>query len=363
MLTEAHGNLLAADVEALINTVNTVGVMGKGIALQFKRAFPENFKAYEAACKKKQVKIGEIFVHEIDALEGPRYILNFPTKSHWKANSRLADIEAGLVALRETIINLGIKSVAIPPLGCGNGGLDWRDVRPLIERMLGDLEGVHLLIFSPEGAPKAADMPVRTRRPSMTQRRAALLLALDRYLNRSLGAGLAEDRTLSLLEVQKTAYFLQLSGWNSNWNFVRGIYGPYAKELDQFVSSVEGHLLHGFGDGSIGSRATLEIDDRGLADARRVMEREAEYWRVLERFEKLVEGFEYPYGIELLSTVHYVSTEGMQNNSVNAEYITNKVQSWSPRKRRLFKPTHLIAAYRHLTALNVLGRSVASESG
>ena len=156
MIKPIEGNLLDSNAEAVLNTVNTVGVMGKGIALQFKRAFPDNFQAYEHACKKGEVKLGAMFVHETRALHGPRFIINFPTKSHWKGSSRIEDIRSGLQSLTETIKTLKIKSIAVPPLGCGLGGLDWDDVRPLIEQALEPLPDVEVLLYAPAGTPAAA---------------------------------------------------------------------------------------------------------------------------------------------------------------------------------------------------------------
>ena len=132
MIREMHGNLLADDAVALVNTVNTVGAMGKGIALQFKRAYPDMFRAYERAAKAGELQPGNVHVWETGALDGPRYILNFPTKRHWRAPSRLEDIEAGLADLVRVVDELAIRSIALPPLGCGNGGLDWSVVAPLI---------------------------------------------------------------------------------------------------------------------------------------------------------------------------------------------------------------------------------------
>lgn len=149
MITFHQGNLLTAPVDALVNTVNTVGVMGKGIALMFKEAFPENFRAYAQACKAGEVATGRMFVHATGKLSGPRWIVNFPTKQHWRNPSRIEWIIAGLADLRRVIVESGIRSIAIPPLGCGNGGLDWRDVRPEIERALGELDGVEVMVFEP----------------------------------------------------------------------------------------------------------------------------------------------------------------------------------------------------------------------
>jgi O-acetyl-ADP-ribose deacetylase (regulator of RNase III) len=196
---ETHGNLLKADVDALVNTVNTVGVMGKGIALQFKNAYPANFKAYHRACKSDDVKLGEMFVFDNGQLVRPRWIINFPTKGHWRSNSRINDITAGLSDLRATIHDLGITSIALPPLGCGNGGLAWGDVRPLIVEALEDLD-VDILIFPPSGAPVAADMIVATPRPTLTHGKAALISLIAKYSAVALGA--------SLIEVQKLMYFL-----------------------------------------------------------------------------------------------------------------------------------------------------------
>ena len=150
-LTE--GNILNADAQALVNTVNTVGVMGKGIALQFKKAFPEMFEEYEAACKAKELQPGQMHVFDRGQIFNPRYVINFPTKRHWKGKSKIADIEAGLDALVEELTARGIKSVAIPPLGCGHGGLDWDEVRPLIERAMDRVPGVEALIYIPKGIP------------------------------------------------------------------------------------------------------------------------------------------------------------------------------------------------------------------
>src|SRR4029079_5704301 len=146
MIEIAKGNLLEAPVEALVNTVNTEGIMGKGIALQFKQAYPEMFKAYERACRAKQGRLGRMDVHDLGGLVGgPRWIINFPTKGHWRAKSKLSDIEAGLPDLISKICQLQIRSIAVPPLGCGNGGLNWAQVRPRIEQAFAEIPDVHVL--------------------------------------------------------------------------------------------------------------------------------------------------------------------------------------------------------------------------
>jgi O-acetyl-ADP-ribose deacetylase (regulator of RNase III) len=166
MIVLTRGNLIRAEADALVNTVNCEGFMGKGIALQFKKAFPDNFDAYRRACLAKEVQPGKMFVFPTGSMIGPRYIINFPTKRGWRESSLIEDIESGLTVLVATIRDLRIMSIAVPPLGCGLGGLNWRDVRPRIERAFADLPDVQVILFEPVGAPDARTMPVHTKRPS-----------------------------------------------------------------------------------------------------------------------------------------------------------------------------------------------------
>lgn len=175
MIRISKGNLIETKAEALVNTVNCVGYMGKGIALQFKKAFPENFEAYEKACKAGKVQPGKMLVFETDSMIDPKYIINFPTKRHWRESSRIEDIEAGLKALIGEIRKRHIKSVAVPPLGCGLGKLDWRDVRPMIEGAFAELPEVQVYLFEPTGTPDAKTMPVRTTSPKITVTRALII--------------------------------------------------------------------------------------------------------------------------------------------------------------------------------------------
>lgn len=208
MVEFKSGDILKDDAEALVNTVNCVGVMGRGIALQFKNAFPENFKEYAKACKQGKVQPGKMFVFETGQLTQPRYIINFPTKRHWRGKSRMADIESGLESLVEVLKKKGIRSVALPPLGCGLGGLDWSEVRSRITKALESLEGVHVVVYQPEGAPETDTMAHSRKVPNMTPGRAALVELMDRYLKGLL------DPFVTLLEVHKLMYFMQEAGEN-----------------------------------------------------------------------------------------------------------------------------------------------------
>jgi O-acetyl-ADP-ribose deacetylase (regulator of RNase III) len=152
MIHSTQGDILRDESEAIVNTVNCVGVMGRGIALQFRNAYPENYKAYEKACQRGEVQPGRMFVHETGELTGPRYIINFPTKRHWRGKSRMEDIDSGLEALVELLRKKKIQSIALPPLGSGLGGLDWSEVRPRIVTALGDLNDLKVTIYEPAGA-------------------------------------------------------------------------------------------------------------------------------------------------------------------------------------------------------------------
>ena len=153
MVEYRNGDLFSANTEAVVNSVNCVGVMGRGIALQFKRAFPDNFAAYAAACKRGEVRPGSMFIVPTGQLTNPRYIVNFPTKRHWRGKSRQEDIEAGLAALVPEVRARGIRSIAIPPLGCNLGGLAWPVVRARMQAALEPLDDVAVVIFASGSGP------------------------------------------------------------------------------------------------------------------------------------------------------------------------------------------------------------------
>jgi len=337
MINLMRGNLLDADAEALVNTVNCVGVMGKGIALQFKQAFPGNFNIYERACKAGEVEIGRMLIVPMLDSSNPRYIINFPTKRHWRGKSTLADIELGLEALVREIRDLGVKSIAVPPLGCGNGGLNWGDVRPRIEDAFAELPDVQVLLYEPEGAPAAEAMRVRTKRPTMTHAKAVLLTVMERYH----GVGYR----LSLLEIQKLAYFLQRAGEPLRLKYGRNTFGPYAENLNFVLQATEGHFTRGYGDRS--RTAEIQILPSGIEEANDALSVAAESRARLERVERLIDGFETPHGMELLSTVDWVLHEGsVDPNSL--DHVVAAVHSWNERKRRIFSPREIRIAWERL---------------
>lgn len=332
-----QGNLLTAESEALVNTVNCVGIMGRGVALQFKKAFPDNFRAYEVACQRGEVQPGKMFITERSGLGLPRYLINFPTKRHWKGKSRIEDIELGLLALVADIHRLGISSIALPPLGAGLGGLPWAEVRARIEETLGALNTVQVTVFEPGEAPPAPTNV--TAAPRMTPGRAALVSLMDRYL-----AGLL-DPFVSLLEVQKLMYFLQEAGQELKLTYTKGTYGPYAPDLRHVLRRLEGHLIAGYADGGDDPTKPLDLIPGAREDAAKYLANSPEATARFERVTRLVDGFETPYGMELLSTVHFAATHLSAATSGEALAV---VHEWSDRERQ-FTPAQVDLAWRVLT--------------
>lgn len=348
MIRYARGDILNADAEALVNTVNCVGVMGRGIALQFKRAYPANFKAYAAACERNEIQPGRMFVFNTGELTNPRYIINFPTKVHWRGKSRIEHIEAGLDALVAEIKTREIKSIAVPPLGSGLGGLDWAEVKPLIERAVANLHEVDVVVYEPAERPASA--PTRTAKPQMTVGRAALIALMSRYLRGLL------DPTMSLLEVHKLMYFLQASGEPLRLRFAKAWYGPFAENLRHVLLDIDGHLITGYGGEGDSPDTVLELVPGAADEAEQFLSAKAATQERFDRVAGLVAGFETPYGLELLSTVHWLATE---EGLTEREQIAEAVWAWSHRKRQ-FTREQVDLALDHLERLGWIASPLAA---
>lgn len=342
MIKEVTGDLLKAEAEALVNTVNTVGVMGKGIALQFRQASGNDyFKEYQRACREKELQIGKVHVFHLSAVSNPKYIISFPTKKHWKAKSRIEDIKAGLENLIEVVKKCNIESIAIPPLGCGNGGLDWRDIKPLIVKSFAQISQVEVLLFTPSGSPKADEIKINTKRPNMTVARAALLSLFEQYL--------LPGYRLSMLEIQKLAYFLQEAGEELKLEFVKQQYGPYAEKINHLLQRIDGHFIRGYGDRTQKAiEPTITLMSESLVEAETYLsEQSPTTIQRLEAVFRLIEGFEYPHGMELLSTVHWI----MKKNPAvkdDVSKVINLVHSWNVRKKSIFSPREIELAWERL---------------
>ncbi len=338
MIRFVQGDILQAESEALVNTVNCVGVMGRGIALQFKNVFPANFKAYETACQRGEVQPGRMFVFETGVLTLPRYIINFPTKRHWRGKSRIEDIQTGLAALAEEIRERNIQSIAIPALGSGLGGLDWNEVRPLIERALAALPETEVLVFEPGSVPADSRANRSSNVPRMTTGRAALLGLMNRYLGALL------DPSISLLEIHKLMYLLQAAGEPLRLRYVKAPFGPYAENLRHVLREIEGHLISGYADGGDAPDKQLELVPGAVQDAESFLQAHPATHERFDRVARLVEGFETPFGLELLATVHWVAT---QEHAEDHESIMRATYAWGPRKRR-FTPAQIQLAEERL---------------
>jgi O-acetyl-ADP-ribose deacetylase (regulator of RNase III) len=324
MIELRRGDILKQDAEALVNTVNCVGVMGRGVALQFRRAYPENYQAYREACVRGEVQPGRMFVFDVNRLVNPRLIINFPTKRHWKGKSRIEDVCSGLQDLVRVLQQHKVHSVAVPPLGCGLGGLAWRTVRPLIEEALGALPDLHIYLFEPAGAPPANRMVNRTTTPKMTAGRAALLGLMQRYLS-----GLM-DVSISLLEIHKLMYLLQEAGEPLRLRFAKGPYGPYAQNLRHVLDAIEGHYTSGFGAGDDAPETQIELIGDAVRRSEAFLRDHPATQERFERVSKLIAGFETPFGMELLATVHWVARhEGATTVGESVE----KTYAWGDRKQ------------------------------
>lgn len=333
MIEFKTGDILQADAEALVNTVNCVGIMGRGIALQFKQAFPENFKAYKAACTREEVQPGRMFVFETGFLANPKYIINFPTKRHWRGKSRIEDIDAGLRALVDEIHKRGVRSIAVPPLGSGLGGLDWAEVRPRIEAALGSLH-LQAVVFEPHASAEQRPVKRAAKVPNMTEGRAALIGLIRHYLGGLL------DPFVTLLEVHKLMYFVQEAGQPLRLRYAQAPYGPYAENLRHVLREIEGYFVSGYADGGDAPDKELALVPGAAEDAEGFLAQHAETRARFERVADLVQGFETPFGLELLSSVHWVVT---REKAQTEEEVVQRVYAWNERKRQ-FSPRQIALA-------------------
>ena len=349
MIEITTGDILKADAETLVNTVNCVGVMGRGIALQFKKKFEENFKAYKKACGKGELRLGTVMVHDRGTFLNPRYIINFPTKDHWRGKSKIEDIESGLVALVEEVKRHNIESIAIPPLGCGLGGLDWPEVRSRIEAAFAIVPDVHVMLFEPTGAPTAKSMAKPKKEPSMTVGRAAMISLMRQYLAAVM------DPFVTLLEVHKLMYFLVAYGEPiPRLNFAKGPYGPYSENLRHVLNATEGFFTSGFGDGEDAPDKSIELLGKGIEKAERYLESHLDTKARFEMVAELIAGFETPYGMELLATVHWIADH---EGAKDAAEAVESVHRWSDRKKNLFPCSHIELAWKVLGTNNLLPRA------
>jgi O-acetyl-ADP-ribose deacetylase (regulator of RNase III) len=341
------GNLLEAKTEALVNTVNTVGVMGKGIALQFKERFPHNFKVYADACKKGLVTVGKPLVVKEHTFEGDKLIINFPTKTEWFKKSQYSYIEEGLKELAIIITEHQIKSIAIPPLGCGNGGLKWDKVKPMMDKYLGPMEGVDIIIFEPNDAVKEIlQKEAAKKEVELTPARAMLLYALFRY--ERLG------EIASIFAANKLAYFLQQIGENLKLQFVPYTYGPYAQAVEKVLYALNGKYLNGLEQMNARPFEPLKLNWEKFDEVERYIKTSLspDQMQRLEDLFKVIDGFESTLSLEILASIHYLLSI---NANLTQPELLAKIQSWNERKKNVIKEEYIGIALDHLKSY---GRSL-----
>lgn len=327
------GNILESNAEALVNTVNTVGVMGKGIALQFKERYADNYAQYAAACKRGDVNIGKMFITPTNSMVNPKWIINFPTKQHWMHKSSYEFIKAGLDDLVIQLNERNIKSLAIPPLGAGQGGLDWQKVKSILVEKLSGLD-LDIIIYEP--VTQWQNVKTKSEIPRLTKPRALVLALINRY--RQLGY------EISLLEIQKLAYFLQRMGQTDlKLNYRQFHYGPYAHNLQHLLHQLEnGYLIT---NKSILDSKPLDVVFLNIEQIEHIqafIEKEcnpSEKLR-LKQVEQLINGYESPFGLELLSTVDWIIKENRES-ALEPQLIKEKIKQWSERKDSSFSLDHI----------------------
>lgn len=342
-----QGNLLESGADALVNTVNTVGVMGKGIALMFKERFPENFAAYEAACKAGEIKVGTMFVQSGAEFDGPRWIINFPTKQHWRQPTKLEWIESGLEDLKAIIRAKGIRSIALPPLGCGNGGLEWTEVRPLIEAALNEMDGVDVLIYEP--TEKYQNVAKKKGVERLTPARALIAELVRRYWVLGIEC--------TLIETQKLAWCL---GRNIErlglpdplkLRFRADRYGPYAHQLTKLLEGLDGSYLHcdkRLTDASPFDTIWFEESKRDTVELYLRSTEARVFLPALEATDKLIDGFQSPLGMEALATVDWLVSREKANPTL--EGVRDGLRRWpagedaARRKEKLFDDKLIVLA-------------------
>lgn len=348
MIELKQGDILKANAEALVNTVNCVGVMGRGIALQFKKTFSEQyFKEYKTACDNKELQPGKMLVHDLNRLHNPKYVIDFPTKRHWKGKSKMEDIEAGLQTLVQEIRGRQIGSIAIPPLGCGLGGLQWPDVREKIEQAFQNLTDVQVLLYEPKGAPPAKKMAHTPTTPHLTVGRAALLVLMRRYLSAVM------DPFVTLLEIHKLMYFMQEAGEGLKLQYQKGPFGPYAKNLRHVLNLMEGHFISGYGDAGDNPDRQINLMPDVLPKAEIFLENHPGTCDHFQKVVDLISGFETPFGMELLSTVHWVANH---ENASSSDQAVKQTYNWNSRKR-MFQEKHIRLAWDILAQKGWLNQS------
>lgn len=341
MIKYITGNILESNAQALINTVNTVGVMGKGIALQFKKAYLSNFKAYAEACKRNEMDVGKLFVTRDSNLHsGEKIIINFPTKKDWRKPSEYSYIESGLDDLVKIIEEEQINSVAIPPLGAGNGGLEWEKVKKIIEQKL-SLLNIEIFIYEPTAQIKEQ---IKKERVKLTDARALLLYVLYDLVK--------NGEYVSEFSSEKICYFLQRFGAEKYFKlkYEPNFYGPYSGKVRFVLNILNGSYIMGFSDMNKKPFESLTIVANGCDTVKKHIQDKQELLEIANKTMTFLNGFYSDFALELLSSVDYITAK---NQAFEKNVISRELEEWSNRKHSMFSNSKYIdISIRHLQNTN-----------
>jgi O-acetyl-ADP-ribose deacetylase (regulator of RNase III) len=337
MIKYITGNILESNAQALINTVNTIGVMGKGIALQFKKAYPANFKAYSDACKNGQINVGKLFItNDRNLNSGEKIIVNFPTKKDWRKPSEYSYIEEGLNDLVNLIKTNQIKSIAIPPLGAGNGGLEWERVKKIIEQKLSHLD-IDIFVYEPTAQ---IIEYLKKERVKLTDARALLLYVLYDLIK--------NGEFVSEFSSEKVCYFLQRFGAKKYFKleFEPNFFGPYSGKVRFVLNALNGSYIMGYSDMNKKPFEPLTMVSDGYETVKNHVENNPELLEIAQNTINFLNGFYSDFALELLSSIDYIS---IQNGTMNKQIVTIKLEEWSDRKRSLFSnPKYIDISINHI---------------
>jgi O-acetyl-ADP-ribose deacetylase (regulator of RNase III) len=337
MIKYITGNILESSAQALVNTVNTIGIMGKGIALQFKKEYPNNFKAYENACKNSAIDIGKLFVtRDSNLSSGEKIIINFPTKKDWRKPSEYNYIEKGLDDLIHVIEREKITTIAIPPLGAGNGGLEWERVKKLIDEKLGRLN-VDILVYEPTSQIKEH---LKKERVKLTDARALLLYVLYDLVK--------NGEYVSEFSSEKVCYFLQRFGAGKYFKlqYEPNFYGPYSGKVRFLLNALNGSYVMGYSDMDKKPFEPLTLVADGYQSVSEYIEQDPDLLNIAQKTTQFLTGFYSDFALELLSSIdHIISTQEI----VEQQKVSKRLEEWSDRKRSLFSnPKYIEISMKHL---------------
>ena len=347
------GDLFQSRAQTIVNTVNTVGVMGKGIALEFKRRFPAMYQDYLERCERGQVHLGEPYIY---ASLVPPWILNFPTKEHWRSVSRLSDIIHGLEYLERHYKEWGITSLAVPPLGCGQGGLDWRVVGRTLYRHLRRLE-IPVELYAPFGTPAAEleedFLAASESQPSSVEHKTIRLSASAIALAEVLARVISEPHhwPVGRTTFQKLAYFATEAGLPTGMKYERGNFGPFSAGVKPLITQLVNNGV--ISERRLGAMFSV-LPGPTFKDAKIVHIRELENWEsVIDRVADLIQRLRTTNQAEIASSVHLVARdlENRPGKPPSEMEVLEDVMRWKQRRRPPLDILEVAMAVRSLGAL------------